>query len=355
MSTELMPTSVPEAQQSAWLALAAQRNVIVADLQKRELALQALLLNQPKDKLSEQLKTYRLEHTALVEARRKFTNIIDEKIVQKLMEFEKRTDPKTCEVYLQAAKDELQYRTDEDTKLKSQQALATETANFKIHFQNQFNNLATNLRVQCNDIIMQAYATCLDAKTPADQIHVAISAATLAIADLKNGIPEKFVRTHLKDAEALAIFNSLNQPDFAAIKKEYVDSLPTRFELYANDLANAEQAVELLKQETETTNQQLQQETKNENAANQLVEHAAAYVLPAEGHKSVVDVSKIKIVDDDPTWCLKIMAAFITNFQMCFTKLRVTKYSELKISQMCAALDAANLKIEGVEYTVTKK
>lgn len=346
---------IPEAQQSAWIALAAQRNVVAADLQKRELALQALLLNQPKEKLSEQLKLYRLEHTALVEARRKFTSIIDEKIVQKLMEFEKRTDPKTYDVYLQAVKDELQYRTDEDKKLSDQRTLATETANFKIHFQNQFNTIATNFRVKCNDIIMQAYASCLDAKTPADQIHVAISAATAAITDLKNDAPEKFVRIHLKDAEAKEIFLSLNQPDFAAIRKEYIDSLPDRFEMYANDLANAEQAVELLKQEAQAINQQLLQETKSENAANDLLEHAAAYIIPVDGHKSVVEVSEIKIIDDDPAWCLKIMTAFITNFNSCFTKIRVKKYSELKVSQMAAALDAADLKVKDVEYIITKK
>ena len=62
MSNELTTTVTP--QQAAWLGLAAHKNNTVAELERRELALQSILLQPGKDK-AETLKAYRAEFTAL--------------------------------------------------------------------------------------------------------------------------------------------------------------------------------------------------------------------------------------------------------------------------------------------------
>lgn len=342
-------------QQNAWLGLAQEKNKVSAQLTKQELELQSLLMNVEDKNLDVQLAAYRKKHTELIEDRRKFTNVIDEKLIQSMMQFEKRSDPKTNIQYKDASTRELNYRKQQQEDLNKQKNEADENAAFKSHFLNQFNNIATDYRTKCNNVITRVYADCLYAKTPADAVQPAIDIAIKVLNELQQLEPAKYERKYISVEEAKKIFSAIPQPNFNDIKNEYIEKMRENFSLYENDLANAEAAAKRIETQAVQENTQLQNETQQENAQTTIIETAAAYQTPPEGFKGVTEVSRIQIIDNDPTWVLKIITAFLTNFTTCFPKVRVSKYSQLKIEQMCAALDAASIKVKDVQYENLQK
>ena len=71
--------------------------------------------------------------------------------------------------------------------------------------------------------------------------------------------------------------------------------------------------------------------------------------------KGVVSTQRIVIEDNSESWIVKIMSAFLANFQSAFAKTKNKKYSALTVAQMAAALDSAGIKVNGVEYTTVEK
>lgn len=347
MSTEI--TLAPQ-QQQAWVAMAVRKNELAAQLQRSEMELQALLLNKPAEQLAEQLKLYRAKHGEMKATRLAFTTVVDAKIIQPLMEFEKRADPKTNTEYLSAEKRELAHRQAETIKANSAQLKATEVGQFKSHFANEYARLVADVRLKYARIISEAYQQCLTQRIPVSNIDSAIQAAISACGDVKPGAIAKFIRTHIPDTEAVELFKAIPVPDWAKYLRDAVNDCNEKFSLYANDLANADIAVADESRSFQATVVETAAEVQQEMAANTLIAQAEAFVLPEPGFKSVIETTRIKILDDNQRWVLLVTTAFIANFQTAFSKLRVKKYSALTVAQMAAALDAAGISVDGVEY-----
>jgi len=90
-------------------------------------------------------------------------------------------------------------------------------------------------------------------------------------------------------------------------------------------------------------------------AATTLIEQANNFSAAPAGMKSVIELTRIKILDNDQKWIVTIIAAFLANFQKAFSKVGVKLYSKLTVSQMAKALDDAGVKVEGIEYEEIKK
>lgn len=337
-------------QQAAWLTMAARKNELTATLQRYELDLQAILLNKPVDALPEALKAYKAKFAEMKDARLQFTNAVDAGIIQPLMAFEKRADPKVNEAYISAEKRELADRQAKASQLQKDQAKATEVGQFKAHFVNEYTRLVADLRLAYARITSEAYQHCLTARTPVDKVDSAIQIAISAMGEVKPGAQNKFSRVHIPDAEAIEIYKTIPVPDWASYLREAVEGINAKFSLYPNDLANAEQAVQAEVQTFQATVVETAQEVQQEMAATTLIAQAEAFVLPEPGFKGITETTRIKVVDDNQRWVLLITTAFIANFNSVFNKLRVKKYSALTVAQMAAALDAAGVKVDGVGY-----
>jgi len=354
MSTEL--TIIPEVnekQAKAWLTLAATKNNVTQDLAGREMTLQAILLNKPNDKLAEVLAEYRKQWTEMSEARKAFTSVVTAKLIEPMMEYEKRADPKTNAAYIAASTRELDHRKEATRKLEAQQALATETANFKTHFVNEYLRIMASYRADLAAIITQVYTDCLTVKTPDPTNAIAVAVSAMDAVKPKN--PANFVRINLTTQRATELFTAIPQPDYSGALSEAKLALTTKFELYQHDLANAEAAIESNKQQAAIATANADQDIKAQQATNTLFAAAQAFVMPEPGFKGFTERNRIIIRDESQEWVARIMAAFLANLSTVFPLLRVKKYSALNIKQMAEACDTAGIKVEGVDYETIEK
>lgn len=357
MTQQMIATQVQltEPQKNAWLSLAVAKNNLSTDLNARELQLQGLLLSVPDDAISARLAEYRKLHTDMIDARKKFTGIITDKLITPMMEWEKRCDPKVNPTYTALSSRELQLRKDATDKLLKDQAIATERGQFKAHFQNEYMRLTTEYRHALAGIAQQAYHDCLLAKTPADHLDTPLAVVRLAMADVKKGTPNKFTRVHLTPEDAAAMYKQLHTPDYGSVLTDALSDLNEKFSMYAHDLANAEDAAKQSQVEFEATIVEEVREIASEQAANVLMASAESFVLPDTAFKPVVAQQKIVIEDNSEGWVVKIITAFLANFNSAFPKTKNKKYSSLTVAQMCAALDSAGIVVKGVQYTTVEK
>ena len=69
-----------------------------------------------------------------------------------------------------------------------------------------------------------------------------------------------------------------------------------------------------------------------------------------DGVKGLKRKTVIVIKDDDSNWAKKIVLTFTANWDVCFEYIRVKKWGNLSIAQMAAALDSAEIVVDGVQY-----
>lgn len=343
-----------EAQMKNWQLLAKKKNEVFEELKKKELATQGILLNVADDKLADKLAEYDKAFTDLVEYRLSYTNQVRDALITKAMEFEKRVDPKNNETYKTLDARELLLREEKQKTIDATNDLNAEKTKFKTHFINEFTRLSTDFRTKCLATINEAYNACLYAKTPPGQAPNTIKVVEQALDALVTPQPNKFVRTLVSNVDAKELFAGLVKPDYKAIRKEYVEDLKTKFSLYPNDLANAATAIKTNNEQTTQVTQKMISESNQTVAANELMALAENVTVAEPGFKGVTEVSKIKLFDNDQKWVAKVIVAFVKNFEAAFPKLRTKKYSQISVAQMAAALDNANLKIEGIEYEIIK-
>jgi hypothetical protein len=347
MNNEVMV--MPE-QAQAWLSLAAEKNKIEQSLQSKELALQQRCINVDDDNIDDAIVLFKKGHKTLVDERLFFTNLVNSSIIEKLMVFEKRTSPKTFEPFLQLEKRSLQIREGKENEFKKQQELQKEIAAFKCHFQNEFERQAYVYRCELNSIVEDTYIYCVDAKTPIEKTADAILIAKKTMDEVTPTSLQKFDIKLLEKAKAKEIFNSLYKPNFESILNEYKNEIDKRFLNYDIDTEDKE---ELIKHQLAAQNE-AQLKLEQTLAANNIMGKAESFIMPDENFKPIKEVKKI-VIKDELTFVIKIMNAFLFNFNVASNELRVKKLSQLNIAQMAAALDAIGVAVDGVDYEIIKK
>ena len=340
---------ISEAQAAAWLGMAEQKNIIAADLQTYELQAQGLLLpvqnSQLYSEIDAALAAYRKLHTDTVEHRKGFTNKIDAGIVQPLMAFEKRIDPKVNEAYVELTARSLSLRQQEAANAAAANVKNQAVANFKAHCVNEFYRVAEELRGKLRREIGHQYKLHLEQR---------ISPTMEKIKELLKLIPipptAKFTGTVLSTEELGEIYKGLNKPDFADIFNDAFILLETTFANFDSDLANAAAAI---------AHQKEQEQLAEVQAAQTLAEEMAMNTLIATSETVVVDAPKVKktlqiTVIESELWAKTIMAAFITNMQFMTKYIKVKSWSKLSIGQMAEYLSKYSteegVQLKGLQY-----
>lgn len=353
---------LPEQRLAAWTLIGRGKMVMDDKLRRHSLVLQGITAgHETKDQpsLAEAIKLYRATFKSMETDRKDFTVFIDE-CKKQCMKFETEYNPETNEIFKAMTERELKLREDAANALTAANDKLNESVAFRTHMINEYQALACSYRDQLALIVHQAYTTCLVQKVPTENVTPAINAAVAAMRVTKPRDLVKYQRVHLPDAEALAIVQALKQPSYTDIFNEYLKELTDKFSMYANDLANAEQALANQNQlfESETTTNATNDQAEKE--ANTLYLQATAQILTAApGMKPVTEVSQIKIMGESKEWTARIMAAFLANFNATIEKVRTKKdapnYATLSIERMAAALDAAGVRVDGLEYEAIKK
>jgi hypothetical protein len=324
---------LPEAQINAWLGMATTKNQLTAQLQQLELAAQAILLpvvgSEDFNVIDAVLAEYRKAHTLISDTRKPFTNTIDSAIVQPLMAFEKRVDPKVNTEYNTLVAKSLQLRKVEADKAAQANLKNNVIAQFKAHCINEFSRLQTELSNHLGREIIKQYEMHLT-----ERISPELSALKSKLRAVVVPIINKFETTVLTVQELQAIYNEIEKPDFEEIYQGAEDMVDRTFANFDSDLANAAQAIAHQKEQAQLAEVEAASKLAEEQAINTLIVHSEAVVIDTPKIKKTVQI----IVVESEQWAKAVMAAFITNLPNLAKYIRVKSWAKLSIGQMAEYL-----------------
>lgn len=324
--------------QRGWLQMCHNRNVTVSTLEAGELEVQGLIKNietvTDLSKVQEALKKAKSIASEKMEVRKYFTGALKTKLIDKLMEYEKRSE----ELIETATKHELKIRQVAAKKAQDDSSKARETEQYKAHIKNEYARVAAlyGLKLQNrigfyyrgalaekkkNKVLLEEYMTMIFNELPLIEKDAAV----------------KFNRAWVTNEEAKVIIAEIPVPDYVAVLKAAQVSIATMFEMYDNDIKNAEAAIAA--QDLEATQKQAAVESElTENAAmNNLVASADSFVVGGAGTPTV---KKKWVINEENTseWALAVMTGFIGNLKECQEKLLIKSWAKLTLSQMATAL-----------------
>lgn len=335
MSTEVMVPgtvaigAVPEKQAAAWIGLAQRKNELTNHLTAAELQAQMLLVGDDYGTIDANLALYRKAHLDMIETRKEFTNAIDTGIVQPLMAYEKRVDPKSNTAYQTLANRSLMLRKKAEADVAATNAKAADAANFKAHCQNEFHRVCAEYRGIIRQAISEQYAYSLQQKSCVD---LGLLKEKLLLVPVP-GV-NKYTSTFHTGEELGVIYSTIHKPDYGAIYAELMDGLDQTFVNYGSDVANAAAAIEHQKTQAALLAQQEQKTLHEEQALTTLIATSEVVTIDTPKIKRTVNI----IVIESEQWAKTIMSTFILNMPHMTKYIRVKSWSKLSIGQMAEYL-----------------
>lgn len=340
------PQLIPE-KVAGWV-LIGRGKAKMDDLLRKDSILLNSFINSEDPNLEERIKQYKNVYGVLVNHRKSFTFALDN-IKEMCMQIEKEYDPEKHVGFKKMVADELAARIKKAEEQNATKDKENEKVRFSSHIQNEYARVSAKYRTDLMAIILGGYTACLKAKTPPDQVEQYLPTIKKAMTAVTLSPFEKFNFVTLKNDDIAAIMASIQAPVWGEILSGAFGYLNEKFSLYANDLGagSIEQVTQVFQEEVKAVEQVAQQTI----LANNLVASAGAYI--GEEVK-IKEKTSMKIADTDE-WTVKVMSAFIANYQACVVHLNVKKLSNLNVGQMAKALDAAGVLVVGVEYEKTQK
>jgi hypothetical protein len=339
-------------QHQAWIGMAEAKNGLVADLTEKELAAQAILMVDAKDHVAidAALLKYRKAHADMVDVRKEFTNQIDAGIIQPLMAFEKRVDPKANAEYQTLDATSLALRKRASEQAAAQNAINQELASFKAHCTNEFFRTAADYRTLLRRETLNVYEYYLKGKLTPDTEKIRKHLSDVHIPGCTKFIPIRITADQMTE-----IYNELHHPDYENILEEMLGEAEKVFANFSSDLANADAAIAAQKQSTELADLAQNKQVEEETAINTLIATSEALVIDTPKIKQTLTIT---IVESE-SWAKAIMAGFISNLPALAKYIRVKSWSKLSIGQMAEYLAKlatdSDIKIKGVEYASIEK
>jgi hypothetical protein len=349
---------LPESKQQVWNLMGQAKVAMDQALQKCALEIQQHLANFPtmdQAALDKGLAAYRETYKKMVGVRQNYTSYLDA-AKDMCMGTERLYDPKTNEQYKAATAQEFKLREEAQKKATATNAKATEEQMFRQFVVNEYADMVQGYKTELFKIIQQAYTTCLEQRTPVENVTPAITAAVAAMRDVRPRLMGKYERKIVTDAEAMKLFEAVTPPTWQNHFNDAIEFLKAKFKLYGNDLANADKALEQQKITFDAQTTQQKQDHEAAVAANTLLAQATIPIVTPAGMKPIIETTVIEIPTVlDWEWELRIVAAFLANAQVCKPKVKTKKGGALTTGQMAAALDAAGVLVDGIKYADLKK
>jgi hypothetical protein len=318
-------------QQKAWLGMAQSKNELVTKLTSLELQAQKTLLSAKDDYkvIDEVLAAYRKEYAAMVETRKSFTNAVQAGIIDPLMAFEKRVDPKSNEKYLTLQSRSLELRKEEAVKAEEANKKNQELARFKAHVENEFFRIAAEYRNMMRREIDAQYKRSLECKIACD-----LTAVKQVMKMMPVPPTIKFVGNLLTQEDKAAAYATIKQPDFGIMYNEACEYLEKVFANFDSDVANADAALKHQEEQSRLKEIEEKQKLDEETAMTTLIATAETVEIETPKIKKSVQV----IVVESEQWVKAVVSAFIVNLPHLGKHIKVKKWSNLNIAQMAKAL-----------------
>lgn len=343
MSNELIlapeiktPAPVSKEQASAWIGLATTKNQTVFELQRKELEAQGILITvQGKEVAYEAidvaLAKYRKHHTETMDLRKAFTSLVDANIIQPLMEFEKRIDPKNNQPYQELINRSLTLRKAESDKAALVNAKNSEIAAFKAHIVNEFSRVVTEYRATIRREFTKHYNLMLTDKVEDPMLEKVKEFAR----EIMPPAVAKFNARYLPNEELMQIYTDTPKPDYATYYADLMVEMDMLFANYSSDLANAEAAIKHQADAAKLRELEEANEAKEEQALNTLIATSETVIIDEPKIKKSVQVTVI----ESWAWANSVMATFMINEQKLNKYMgRVKSVAKLSIGQMATYL-----------------
>lgn len=307
-------------QQQGWIRLADMKATLFEELQKAELEIQGILAQINQDSL----KTAKNRMASAKEKRMSFTRLIDEKLLNPAMEFEKRM----ANVINAAAVIELEQRKKAEEKALQAQSIINEEAEFKTHLINEYHRIGAENRLNYNKSVNAWYRSCLE-KGDCDLSDIIIVLDIIIEPEMN-----KFERKFISDERAMEIFLTIPKYDKSNDLQSAKDLAAEKYKNFENDLANAEASIKALQQEAKQRETEITQEIAITTATNTLIAQAETVVIETPKIKREL---KIVVVESE-MWAISVTNNFVRLLPHLAKYLRVKSWSKLTISQMADAL-----------------
>ena len=319
--------------QNGWLKLADIKTSLFDELQRAELAVQDYINGidgNPLDVIQHNIKSAKQVMSDAKSKRLEFTRMIDEKLINPTMEFEKRMAA-NIEA---AAAIELDARKKAAADAENQQAIANEAAALKAHIVNEWFRIAAQYRYELEKITLESYSNCIKNRVPVDQLQAMTDDMYLILNDWKLSEFQKFDRKLISDGHAKEIYDSIEKYNPANDLKTAIKNISVIWSTYSNDLANADVAIESIEKHKQVAEMAMKMDVEFETATNSLI---------AEAETLIVDAPKVKkelkiVVVESEQWAKTIVANFVRLWPYCNKFVRVKSWSKLTIGQMSDAL-----------------
>jgi hypothetical protein len=335
-------------QQNGWIKLSDIKSALFDDLQRAELAVQDYINGiegNPLDVVQHNIKSAKQVMADAKSKRLEFTRMIDEKLINPTMEFEKRM---AANIESGSAI-ELEMRKQAAESAQTQQLIANEAAALKAHIVNEWFRIAAQYRYELERITLESYQNCLKDKQPPHCIPTMVQDMKRIIDEWKLPEFEKFERKFVKDGHAKEIFDSIEKYNPANDLQNAKNNVSAVWSTYANDLANAYAAIESIEKHKQVAEMAMQMDLELETATNALI---------AEAETLIVETPKVKkemkiVAEETEQWAKTIISNFVRLWPYCNKYVRVKSWQKLTIGQMADALakhiNESGNNIPGVE------
>lgn len=319
--------------QAGWVKLSDIKSALFNDLERAELAVQSYMNGidgNPLDVVQNNLKSAKIVLADAKAKRLEFTRMIDEKLINPTMEFEKR-----MAASIEAgAVVELEMRKRAAADAEKQQAIANEAAALKAHIVNQWFRIAAQYRHDLEAITLESYSNCLKNRVPVDQLEAMTSDMERILNGWKLPEFEKFERKLIPDGQAKEIYDSIEKYNPANDLKTAIKNISIIWSTYANDLANADVAIESIEKHKQVAEMAMKMDVEFETATNALI---------AESETLIVETPKVKkelkiVIEETEQWAKTIVSNFVRLWPYCNKFVRVKSWQKLTIGQMADAL-----------------
>jgi hypothetical protein len=319
--------------QSGWIKLADIKTALFDELQRAELAVQDYMNGiegNTLDVVQHNIKSAKQVMADAKSKRLEFTRMIDEKLITPATAFEKRM----AEQIEQAAAIELEMRKQAAENAGKQQAIANETAALKAHIVNEWFRIAAQYRHELERITLESYSNCLKEKHPPHSIPAMVQDMKRILNEWKLPEFQKFERKLVSDGLAKEIYDSIEKYNPADDLQTAIKNISIIWSTYANDLANADVAIESIEKHKQIAEMAFEMDLEFETATNALIAEAEMPIVETPKVKKEI---KIK-VDETEQWAKTIVSNFVRLWPYVNQYVRVKSWAKLTIGQMADAL-----------------
>lgn len=286
-----------------------------------------------------------------VESRKGYTTYLD-RAKEACMKVEKLLAKEVNPEYLALAAKELELRKELAADDAAHAALENEKTSFRLHFVNEFDRLAAEMRQACATVASVAYTQALSTKMPVEGVPEWIKEHEAEILAIAPRTPSTFARKLLNQSDATAIYTAIPAIPVAAIRESAIAELHEKFSTYASDLANAEAAIAHETESFQATIVEAAKEVEQTAAVNTLLATSQSFAVPVGPTvkvKEAIDTKGLTIPE-----ATAIQAAFLLHGEKAWGKVKAAP-EKLTVAQQAAALDAIDVKVGGVRYVKSEK